>query len=297
MRSQSFVSRKRVLLIANPVAGGFTRRKFDWFFKELRTHGCDITVSETKARGDAERLAADAHLSSFDVIAIAGGDGTINEVINGLPKDAPPIAILPLGTVNVLAREIGMPSSTAEIAATLVSGPSRSISLGEANGRRFAMMASVGLDAIVIDHLDLRLKRYLGKTAYLLEAIRQGITAPLARYRICADHQVLEASGVIVANGRHYAGGFIAAPNACIEKPMLDICRMTRSGRFAPVSYLASMALGHLADRRDFLINEATSLDISGPAGLPVQADGDLLCRLPATFRVLPDAVELIFPA
>ena len=112
----------------------------------------------------------------FDVVAIAGGDGTINEVLNGIDVNAPPVAIIPIGTANVLAAEIGLETKPKVIADTITSGCPQPINLGIANGQRFAVMASMGFDAEVVSNVNLSLKRYFGKGAYALEALRQLLT-------------------------------------------------------------------------------------------------------------------------
>ena len=146
--------------------------------------------------------------------------------------------------------------------------------------------------------VDLNLKRHVGKWAYVYEALRQIITAPPSTLRLrYHDGTEEEAEGAIIANGRFYAGRFVAAPKADLEKPTLAICRMTRPGRLAIPRYLMSMLLGRLAARSDYRIGEAVDLEILGPAGAPLQADGDVLCRLPASIRLLPAAVDLVFPS
>jgi len=296
MPGQNRNGRKRVLMISNPAAGRFNRRRCGKFLERLQYLGCDVSSNETTKRGDAERIIMDTKAKDFDVIAVAGGDGTIGEVLNGLGHDRRPIAILPVGTANVLAREIGLPRSVDDIAKTVVFGPSRPISLGEANGRRFVVMASVGLDANVVERVNLKLKRHIGKLAYLYETVKQILWRSPITYRLRVGNETQEASGVIIANGRHYAGPFIAAPEANLEMPKLDVCRMTRRSRLAGASYFLSMATHRLEQRDDYVIASATSLEILGPRGQPVQADGDFLCRLPAIFRILPNAADLVFP-
>lgn len=296
MKDVEAVARKHILVVANPIAGSGHGGRLEPIVDDLESLGCSVTVHETKARGDAERLAAGADCGRFDAIAAAGGDGTINEVLNGMPFDGPPLAILPLGTVNVLAKEIGLPRSSHAIAETVAFGPSRPISIGEVNGRRFAVMASVGLDALVVERVSLNLKRHIGKWAYLYETLKQIMVAPPSVYRLRVDDEEQEASGVIIANGRFYAGRYVAAPKANLEAPTLAICRLTRPGRLAVPRYLMSMLLGRLADRTDYLVSEAADLEILGPQGAPLQADGDVLCHLPASIRIVPAAVDLVFP-
>lgn len=283
-------------MIVNPTAG---RRRHQWVNEvvaALHILGCEVTLRTTEARGDAGRLAAKADPEHFDVLAVAGGDGTINEVLNGMAENAPPLAIVPLGTANVLAAEIGLPPSVQAIADTIAFGRAQRVSLGEVNGRRFAVMASVGLDADVVDKVNLKLKRHIGKGAYLAETLRQLLTLKSPTYRLRIDGIDQEAHGVIIANGRHYGGRFIVAPGASLLKPDFDVCRCIRPGRRAAVGYIASMALGRLAERQDYQIDTVASLDITGPAGAPVQADGDILTTLPATIRALPEAIKLIYP-
>ncbi|MEZ5930914.1 MAG: diacylglycerol kinase family lipid kinase [Alphaproteobacteria bacterium] len=297
MKGARLPGRRRILVVANPIAGSCRRSRLDAIVDRLRMLGCSVDLHETTARGDAERAVAAVDAAAFDVIAAAGGDGTFNEVLNGLPEGGPPLAVIPLGTANVLAREIALPRSIEGIAETLAFGPCRRVSIGEANGRRFIMMASVGFDAIVVDHVDLELKRRIGKLAYLIETLKQYALAAPSIYHLRMAGREHGAGGVVIANGHFYGGSFVTSPTADLEKPCLDICRLTRSGRLALSRYLASLLLGRLAARADVRIDEATDLEILGPEGAPLQADGDVLCRLPAKIRILPAAVDLVFPA
>ncbi|MGI9420715.1 MAG: diacylglycerol/lipid kinase family protein, partial [Geminicoccaceae bacterium] len=140
------------------------------------------------------------------------------------------------------------------------------------------------------------LKRFMGKGAYLYETMKRIASFSPPTYHLCIDDREQQAHGVIIANGRFYAGRYVTAPDAHIEKPSLEVCRLGRAGRSAAARYLLSLFLGRLAARADVGIDQATKLNILGPAGAPVQADGDVVCRLPASVRVLPAAVDLVFP-
>ena len=283
-------------MIVNPTAGRRGCNRLNGVIAALRDRGCIVTVRETSAPGDAKHLVADANICHFDVLAIAGGDGTINDVLNAVENHVLPVAIVPIGTANVLAAESNLQSSIRMIADTIACGSACLISLGEANGRRFAVMASVGLDAEVVANVSLTLKRYVGKGAYVCETMRQIVVFDPPTYQMRIEGIVHEAHGVVVANGHFYGGRYIAAPDARLDKPDLDICRRTRPGRLAAAHYLASMACGRLEARQDYKIDVAKSIEITGPAGAAVQADGDILTHLPATIRVLPQAVSLIYP-
>ncbi len=287
---------KRILVIANPTAGRRLEARLQAVVLALRSRGCEVRVRSTAKRGDAERFAAGVDRKQFDLLAVAGGDGTINEVLNGVRATAPPLAVMPFGTANVLAIEIGLASSTPSIVETLVNGRPRPINLGLANGRRFAVMASAGFDAEVVAKVRLDLKRYFGKGAYLYEAVHQFLTFQASSYRVRIDGTDYPAAGVVIANGRHYGGRFVVAPAASLEMPGLHVCRCLAPGRFAMARYAVAMITGRLAERPDYRISEATHVEIDGPAGAAMQADGDILTRLPVTIESLPDAVELIFP-
>lgn len=294
--ARDLTSSKRVLVVANPVAGSLKPRRLARIVSRLEAKGCSVNVHQTRAPGDAERLIANSDLSEVDVIAAAGGDGTFNEVLNGLPDNGPPLAILPFGTVNVLAKEIGLKASINAIADMVAFGTSRRITVGNVNGRRFALMASVGLDAIVVDKVNLTLKYRVGRLAYLYETLKQLATHRPVTYQLSINGCKQEVAGIIIANGRYYAGRYITSPTADLEKPLLDVCRLTGTGCLTPASYFLSLVLGQFAKRADVRISEASQFEILGPEGAPLQADGDILCRLPATIKVLPSAIDLIFP-
>ncbi|MGI9451304.1 MAG: diacylglycerol/lipid kinase family protein [Geminicoccaceae bacterium] len=287
---------KHVLVILNPMAGRCHRRRLEAILSALGDRGCEVEVHTTEDRGDAEKLAEQIDPERVDVIAVAGGDGTINEVLNGIDAAAPPIAIVPLGTANVLAAEIGLGSTPEAIADTIAFGRPRPISLGCANGRRFAVMASAGLDAEIVRHVSLPLKRYLGKGAYAYETLHQLFAFHPPAYQLSIEGKTCEAHGVVIANGRFFGGRFVVAPNASLEKPSFDICCCTRGGRAATLQYLVSMIRGSLPDRPDYEIIAAPKLRISGPKDAVVQADGDIVTHLPAEVSIQPNAVELMFP-
>src|SRR5262249_60700955 len=150
------------------------------------------------------------------LLVIAGGGGTINEAVNGLLSRgggaASPLALVPLGTANVLANEIGLVTAPAAVARTIARGAAVRAYVGIANGRCFTAMAGAGFDAHVVAHVSLRLKRLLGKGAYVLESLRQLWRFPFPRYRVTIDGQSYDAASVIVAKGHYYGGRHLRAP-------------------------------------------------------------------------------------
>ena len=161
----------RIKLIANPVSGGDARPRIQWAVAELQRLGAEVKLCLTGARGDARKSAAQALSEGFDRIVVAGGDGTLNEVVNGVASPALPIAFLPLGTVNVFALEAGIPLNLEQACALAVQGIPRRITLGRINDELFLLMASAGWDAEAVAHVRSGLKRFIGRLAYAVSAL------------------------------------------------------------------------------------------------------------------------------
>ena len=156
----------RYLLVINPLAGDGKARglitKISAFF---HLHGHDMTIAQTQKRGDGIRLTK-RHQNKHDVVIACGGDGTINEVINGLIGTKKPLAIIPLGTENVFARYLKIPSDVEKACQRIVNGKHRVIDLGKANGRHFILMTGIGFDAHVASKVEPLLKKLFGSIAY-----------------------------------------------------------------------------------------------------------------------------------
>ncbi len=290
---------RRLLVIFNPTAGGARKRRLDATLGALEAMGCSVTLRPTAAAGEAEALARAATRQDGDVVVAAGGDGTINEVVNGLlsagRSEAPlPLAILPLGTANVLANELELPRDPAELARTIAQGPLRPVTLGRVGARYFVSMIGVGFDARVVASVDLALKRRIGKAAYVVECLRQLVVFRSPGYRLTIAGTSHQAASAIVTRGRFYGGRFVCAPDASLWAPRFQVCRFTRSGAWNVLRYGVLLVLGRLPSAVDFQIDPADSLTIEGPDGDPVQGDGDLIGHLPVTVELVRDALQLV---
>ncbi len=262
----------------------------------LREHGCAVDLRETQAPGDAERFAAEADPAAFDVVVAAGGDGTVNETINGLARSGLPLGLIPLGTANVLATEIGLRTDPASLARCVALGRPRPVTLGVANGRRFILMAGAGFDAHVVAGVSVPMKRRLGKGAYVLSTLRQLLVFTFPSYEVLIDNTAQHAASVIVANGRYYGGRFVCAPDASLESATLRVCLFERSGRRATIGYALAMFTGRLPKLSSFRVIEARRIEIRGRPGEPLQGDGDIIGELDVAIEVLPNALDLIYP-
>lgn len=299
---------QRLSVIYNPTAGGRRRRLFEKVMSALEAAGCQVALNKTSCAGDAERLAAELASESCDRLVVAGGDGTLNEVVNGLASSAsaPPLALIPLGTANVLASEIGLPVRADSIVSTILDGLPRPISLGAVNGRRFVLMAGAGFDAWTVADVDIGLKRRIGKGAYVWSTLRSLFRFPFERYQVIVDGVPHSAASVVIANARHYGGPYVIAPDASLERPDLEVCLFRRGGRFQALRYGAALVLGRLPSLSDLDVIRGTTIQVSvnkAPgepvriAQEPVQSDGDIVAQLPAEIVVEPRALELVYPA
>ena len=285
-------------VIHNPAAGQRGQRLFRAVLAGLAKADCRITVDHTDGPGHASRLAADAVAAGSDRLVIAGGDGTVNEVVNGLAATTspPPIAIVPMGTANVLAAEIGLKIRTADILKTILRGNPKPISVGIAGDRRFVLMAGAGFDAHVVAGVSKPLKRRVGKLAYAVSFLRQLWAFGFPTYRVSIDGVSHEAASVVVTNAKRYAGPYVIAPQADMCDDQLQVCRFLTPGRWAAVSGGVALFSNNLKAGSGFAIDPARRIVIDGPAGDPVQADGDIVATLPVEISSLPEALRLVYP-
>ena len=271
----------RLSVIHNPASGLRNRQRLTRFLQELTAHGMRVAHHQTAERGHAAALAECVSSLDSDVLVIGGGDGTINEVINGAIDRALPIALLPLGTANVLAAELDLPRDPGRLAQAIADGKTSEVFLPAANGRRFTMMVGAGFDAHVVATVNRRFKRLLGRLAYVAAFCRALFRFPYRRYEVVVDGTAYEAASVIVANGRCYGGRFTCAPEARVDEPDLHVCLFLRSGPWSAVRYGVALLLGVLHRRRDVLMVRGSHVEIRGAPGEPAQCDGDLALTLP----------------
>jgi YegS/Rv2252/BmrU family lipid kinase len=287
-------------IIHNPTAGGAKRLRR--VLSALERQGFVLELSETKARGDATRLAEAAAAEGTSLILASGGDGTIAEVVNGLAGSQTALAIFPAGTANVLAREWGVTGGADQLLSALDAGETTEISLGALRGQGadarkpwyFTTMAGIGFDAHVVAGVSLELKRAIGKGAYVWAAGQMLLRHDQARYRVTIDGAEREAASLIVSNGRFYAGRYLVAPEANLTGPEFHVGLLRSGGRGAILASAWAMGRGSLAEHKNYKIIKGRNVEVSGPVGDPVQADGDIVASLPVRIEICPKALRLL---
>ena len=261
----------------------------------LRQGGLDPELLPTGNAGDATLFAARICSEVRDpLILVAGGDGTVNGVLNGLAPGAATLGVIPLGTSNVLARELKI-GSLADALARVARGASRPISVGElecaGEKRRFLLMAGVGVDGAVVQAVRLGEKKLFGKGAYLLSALRVLSRWDRGDLRVTGGGRSLSCHSVIVCNAARYGGNFLLAPHGDLFSPGFQVLCI-KGGRRSYLGLALLLGLNRAAASRSVTAFAACELEVSGDKA--VQLDGDYFGVAPLRLRSLPDFVRLI---
>ena len=309
----TFAAPGSVLLILNPVAGRRRRGLVDAVMGRVRAEGWTVDVVETTAEGDACRLAETCDAGRYREIAVAGGDGTINEVVNGLCRRSappPPLAIVPLGTANVLAHELGLGFSPQSVARTMTAGHELLVRPGEAKecgagsgpSRCFTLMAGAGFDAKVVAGVTAPLKRRWGRAAYVWRSLVEAWRYRPVRYAVEVDGETHEAASVIVTRARHYAGPYVVAPEAALDEPLLHVCLFERWGWMHALRFGAALLRGVLPRTPGYrvLTGRRVRISVADDAGehrrQPVQIDGDNALTLPVSIGLASGSLRVLRP-
>ena len=288
---------RKVLVIYNPIAGQRRQRRYETTMKMLGELGVLVVERRTCRRGDAERLASEISPDEYDAIAVAGGDGTINEAMNGLHSASPPLAIVPLGTANVLAAVLDLKTDPVHVAQTIAGAQPSPIHLGIINERKFVMMAGVGVDSHVVQGVSAKLKRLTGKGAYVWQTFVELVRFPSPVYTVTIDGVPHEVGSAVFANGHLYGGRFVSVPEARLEDPVLHACLLAGRGRWNLIRYGIALTGNRLTQLSDVTNLEFKQAVIDGPEGDPVHADGDIVGSLPATLHSDPTPLYILRPA
>jgi len=252
----------RIVLIVNPKAGRANASRIGTVCDVLKGYGAEVSITETAGAGHATTLAREAGATRPDMIMAAGGDGTINEAANGLVGSDVPLAILPFGSANVLARAIGLPLAPCAAAAACCTGRVATTCLGIAADRRFLLMVGAGFDAAVVRRVSASVKARMGRVAYVLAGVRVLMRPWRNRYNVTTGERCIESASVIVANAAQYAGPWLIAPEASLFHPGLDVCVFHRSRRVDMIRYALAIMRGRHPALPDVEVFRTDSLRI-----------------------------------
>lgn len=297
------MKRREVVLISNPNAGrGGERREREVarFCEDLKRRGIDVEVLSTSGPNDAARLAARVAQDGARDVIVSGGDGTINEALQGLVGTNARLAIWPRGTANVLARELKLPFDAERAAEVIARGQSKPVHVGcatiERTGeqRYFFLMAGIGLDAAIVSRVRPRLKRRVGEAAFWYAGFGHLARWQPVSFNVEVDGQTLPATFATIGKAAHYGGNLAITPRAQLGNPEFEICVVASKSRLRFL-YLLSHAIrpeGMGEDMRGVQFIRTTRARVSG--NVSVQIDGELTGQLPMTFEIAPSSIEII---
>jgi YegS/Rv2252/BmrU family lipid kinase len=297
---EPYLTNIRALLIFNPTAGQASGLEHDLHAacEVWRAHGWQVQLQPTSGPGDGTRLARAAAEAGYDVVVAAGGDGTVNEVVNGLVGTPTALAALPIGTVNVWVRELGLPLQPVAAAEALLRAQVRTIDVGRAGERYFLLMAGIGFDAEVTAVVRAEEKRRLGMLAYLLRALDLAWRFQGTRAQIRLDGKLLRRRVVmlVLGNSQLYGGVVKITARASLDDGLLDVCVIKgNSLGGAPFRLLSILMQRYTLDPK-LEYHRARRVQVITRAPLAVQVDGDHIGQTPMTFEAVPGALRALMP-
>src|SRR6266852_7535280 len=275
----------------------------------LALGGIEADLQETRAPGEATAMAHRASVEGRHLVIACGGDGTLNEIVNGLAAQQNghhvPLALLPGGTANVLAKEIGLPWDIPAAAEKLVHGEVKEIALGLATpvkepskARYFLSVAGAGPDGMIVYSIDLDLKARVGILAYWWQGAREVFRYKYPHFRVVSGNEKLNVSLVVVGRTKHYGGPFSITTEADLYADHFEFMALTTESGFRYLSYLPTLWLGKLRGTEGAHYWKAGSTVCEPLDSNPVyaQVDGEPLARLPVEFKIVPRALKLLVP-
>ncbi len=286
-------------LIVNPIAGSTAFRSIKKI-EDLLKKRVSLTTLTTRKKGDAHAFSRE--LSETDLIIVAGGDGTFNEVINGMlssqgnlpEKKRIPLALLPLGTTNVLAKELNIPEVIEKAVHLVLTGNPKKISLGRINGHYFSLMAGIGFDGAAVFKLKNYIKKFSGKGAYILSGIKTLADYCPPLIEVQTSRGSFTGYTAVVGNAHFYGGYFQVTPKASLIEPLLDICLFQGKTRRDLIRFVSGVIMKKHLNFKDVFYGKFSELEISSREPVHIQIDGDYFGTLPAKIGVLPEAVSII---
>jgi diacylglycerol kinase (ATP) len=298
------MSIRKATLISNPKTGRYASRRarpIQDLASRFESLGVKVDVRLTSGPGEATEIAARAARNGSSDVIVAGGDGTINEAIQGLAGTKARLAIIPRGTANVLARELGLPLNEEKAIAVAAQGKSRKIYLGLAidettnESRHFVLMAGIGLDASVVRRVQPSLKKRIGKGAFWISGLSHLATWDPQPFTLEIDDVKYAATFAAIGKSARYGGDLAITPGARLDQREFEVCMIETMSRLRYLHLLSyAMRNGMPRDKPEVTFVKAVSVRAYGDA--PVQVDGELIGHLPMRFEIAPDSLEVIVP-
>lgn len=289
--------RYKFFVLHNPNAGAAARRNYHRILALLSDQGASLECVETSRHGEGMRAAAQAAVSGrFDAIVAAGGDGTVHDVAAGLLGTPVPLGIVPMGTANVFAREVGLPRSPERVASTLVDGKVGTIPVGQINGQPVLFVVGIGFDAEAVRQFETAGTRKLGQAGFVGPIVYALFSQGNRSLQVATNRGKSEAEWVIVTRAQHYAGGFLLCREAGLTQNRFHVLRFMGRGPLVRLRQLSALACGLIRFDPGVSIEVADWVRVEGDADTPVQVDGEMLGALPVEISLHSQRLQLILP-
>ena len=290
--------KKKACLIWNPMAGAIQKNKknIDIIIDFLSQNGYELIRRETDGPLTAGPIAKEVIKAGVDYIFAIGGDGTINEVINGMTNTHAQLGVIPRGTANLLAREIHMPLTLEKALEALKTAEVKEVNLGLANERYFILMTGIGFDGHVISKLRGHHKAKFGKFAFVYEAMKQSFLYDYPHFTMKVNDRKIESTFAVVALSKEYGSIFSLTPDAHILKDQFQLCIFKGHGTLTYWKYFFSALAQSHHRLKNVELDYATTIEIYSDKDIWTQIDGELFCKLPLKIRILPKALKLLMP-
>lgn len=284
----------KILVILNPAARGQRAKSLR---EKIQALSLKAVVRETVQPGDAKAMARLGVDEGFRVIVAAGGDGTINEVVNGMGGSRAMLGILPAGTMNVFAMELGIPSSLDAAWRIIEEGHVRRIDLPVADGEYFVQLAGAGLDAEVVRNTPLDSKKMLGPLSYVLSLAQLTARKPPQIHLKLGDGMEREGCFVLIGNGRYYGGPLMLFKNAKLDDGLLDVVIFKNQSPWDTMRYIHAILTGSHEKLDDVEYLQTPSVSLSSKSPVSVELDGEIAGRLPRHFSLRPRGLNVLVDA
>jgi diacylglycerol kinase (ATP) len=289
--------RRRTLVVANPTAGSYRAGALEAVAGRLAETGVPVEVRLTQRAGEIAETCG-ALDPEVGTLVVAGGDGSINEAIAGFERlaEPPALAVVPFGTANVLAHELGLPRDPTAIADMIRRGRSAFLHYGLANGCPFVLMVSAGYDAAVVHSVPYAAKRRLGKLAYAITALKLTLAPRLSDVVVDLGAETLTCRLAVATNVSRYGGPFVVCPDESALKPGLHLIALMRDDPLAILRFGFALVTGRIARARDVLVRPITSARFESATPVPCQIDGDTFGTTPVTIERATRRVRIVVP-
>ncbi|MEX0583296.1 MAG: diacylglycerol kinase family protein [Sneathiella sp.] len=289
--------KRRLIIIHNPTSGIRNKNRFSKALLRLADTDCEVEILKTNGPGHATEMTRElvARNDPDIVLVAAGGDGTVSEILNGLEGGEVPLGVIPLGTANVLARELGLGVSINKAIKTLAEAEPVPVYSATANEKRFLLMAGAGYDSLTVAALRPGEKKRFGALAYVLAAFRAVTGFRDMEFEVVVNGKSYAAASVVITKVRYYGGPFVIAPEGGIENPRLDVLLLKNAGLAAAFRYGAALLLNRLSQLSDVEILETNEeVLVTSSRVFPCQLDGDICLKTPLHIALNPTPLRIL---